>query len=245
MSTLYRRPPTEDPSAYASAEALIEIEKRVVHSSQGSVASPGRDAADDPVIPTVVLQHTVGPEPPGGTLIPTAGLIPTVNIAPNKADAPVLSQHHTSRTATIPTVGLEPPVGPIPTGGIGPTGDSIAKRRVKPIRDVQDALTLAGQILYRAMLGSPDGTNSNTCTKGYRQLAAETRLDKDTVRDLIVEFKQKGIVRETATYDPDTRSAKTYEVLSPETILQIWRDAGLLYVTTGRQRPQFCQIQAH
>ncbi|MCU1339647.1 MAG: hypothetical protein JWO19_5228, partial [Bryobacterales bacterium] len=30
MSTLYRRPPTEDPSAYASAEAMIEIEKRVI-----------------------------------------------------------------------------------------------------------------------------------------------------------------------------------------------------------------------
>jgi len=28
MSTLFQRPPTEDPSAYASPEALVEIEKR-------------------------------------------------------------------------------------------------------------------------------------------------------------------------------------------------------------------------
>ena len=93
-----------------------------------------------------------------------------------------------------------------PTGAIG------VKRKTKPIKDVQDALSLAGQVLYKAMYGAPDGAKSKTCTKGYRQLAAETHLDKDTVRDLISEFKGKGIIRETRTYDPDTRSAKTYEV---------------------------------
>jgi hypothetical protein len=117
------------------------------------------------------------------------------------------------------------------------------KRKIKPIRDVQDALTLAGQVLYKAMYGAPDGAKSKGCTKGYRQLAAETHLDKDTVRDLICEFKEKGIVRETGTYDPDTRSAKTYEVFSYKAILQIWRDADLMFVTTGRQRPLFCNTQ--
>ena len=114
------------------------------------------------------------------------------------------------------------------------------RTKVKPIRDVQDALTLAGHVLYKAMYGAPDGARSKTCAKGYRQLAAETHLDKDTVRDLIVEFKEKAILREIRTYDPDTRSAKTYEVLSYKSILQIWRDAEIHYVTTGRRRPVFC-----
>jgi hypothetical protein len=93
------------------------------------------------------------------------------------------------------------------------------------------------------MYGAPDGAKSKACTKGYRQLAGETHLDKDTVRDLISEFKDKGIVRETGTYDPETRSAKTYEVFSYKAILQIWRDANLVFVTTGRQRPMFCNAQ--
>jgi hypothetical protein len=114
------------------------------------------------------------------------------------------------------------------------------RKKIKPIRDVQDALTLAGHVLYKAMYGAPDGARSKSCAKGYRQLAAETHLDKDTVRDLISEFKEKGIVREIGTYDPDTRSAKTYEVLSYKAILQTWRDADLQYVTTGRKRPMFC-----
>ena len=112
-------------------------------------------------------------------------------------------------------------------------------KKVKPLRTVHDALTLAGQVLYAAMLGSPDASRTS-CTKGYRQLAAETHLDKDTVRDLIVEFKHKGIVHETATYDPDTRLAKTYEVLSHQAVLQAWRDSGIHFVTAGRQRPLFC-----
>ena len=112
-------------------------------------------------------------------------------------------------------------------------------KKAKPIRTVQDALTLAGQVLYRAMHGAPDDS-STSCTKGYRQLAAETHLDKDTVRDLIVEFKNKGIVYETATYDPDTRLSKTYQVLSPQAVLQAWRDSGIQFVTAGRQRPLFC-----
>jgi hypothetical protein len=93
------------------------------------------------------------------------------------------------------------------------------------------------------MFGVPDGSRSKLCSKGYRQLAAETHLDKDTVRDLIGEFKDKGIVRQVETYDPDTRSAKTYEVFSYKAILQSWREAGLTFVTTGRQRPTFCTEQ--
>ena len=113
-------------------------------------------------------------------------------------------------------------------------------KKVKPIRDVHDALTLAGRILYKAMYGLPEGTEARQCAKGYRQLAAETHLDKDTIRDLIAEFKSKGIVREIATYDPDTRSSKTYEVQSSQAILARWRGDGVFYVTSGRQRPEFC-----
>jgi hypothetical protein len=116
-------------------------------------------------------------------------------------------------------------------------------KKVKPIRDVHDALTLAGRILYKAMYGPPEGTDARHCAKGYRQLARETHLDKDTVRDLIAEFKDKGIVREIATYDPDTRSSKTYEVQSSQAILDLWREAGLFFVTSGRQRPEFCTAQ--
>jgi hypothetical protein len=90
------------------------------------------------------------------------------------------------------------------------------------------------------MYGTSDGAPSKTCTKGYRQLASETHLDKDTVRDLISEFKEKGIVRQIGSYDPDTRSAKTYEVLSDKAILERWRNAGIEYVIAGRRRPVFC-----
>jgi hypothetical protein len=202
MSTLYRRPADEDPTAYASPEALVEIEKRI-----------GRSLPPDST-PTVGLLPPEAAPSTVGTL-PTEGLPPTVGPIPVVSDS-------------------RPTVGSIPT--VGPSG----RRKVKAIRDVHDALTLAGQVLYKAMFGSPDGAPSRSCTKGYRQLAAETHLDKDTVRDLIAEFKEKGILRETATYNPDTRSAKTYEVFSHEAVLRTWRDAGLHFVTAGRQRPMFC-----
>ena len=51
------------------------------------------------------------------------------------------------------------------------------------------------------------------------------------------------MVREIGSYNPDTRSSKTYEVLSRPAILQMWRDAGILFVTAGRQRPEFCTAQ--
>jgi hypothetical protein len=166
---------------------------------------------------------------------PTAGLIPTAKTTIVPRRLPTAS--------SLPTVGIPPAVGKMPPGVSVPTEDLVptvgTKKKVKPIRTVQDALTLAGQVLYRAMLGSPDA-HSTSCTKGYRQLAAETHLDKDTVRDLIVEFKQKGILRETATYDPDTRLSKTYEVLSNQAILHGWRESGIHFVTAGRQRPLFC-----
>lgn len=224
MSTLFHRPANEDPSAYASPEALIEIERRTGRPAQNAV---------------VIDFDTVGPGK--RSIKPTVGTRPTVGILPT-VEAPDLIG---------PTVGLEPEppvaapvsaptVGPLPTVGTEPTVGLEKPGAAKPIRDVQDALTLAGQILYKIMYGAPDGARSKSCTKGYRQLAAETHLDKDTVRDLIGEFKDKGIVREIATYDPDTRSAKTYEVLSYKAILQAWRDAGFMFVTTGRKRPMFC-----
>jgi hypothetical protein len=188
MSTLFHRPPTEDPSAYASPEALLEIEKRTrgMHAAAPTVA----------VEPTGGSQPAVGSQPADGQKLPP---VP-------------------------PTVG-------------------IAGKKVKPIRDVYDALTLAGQILYKAMYGQLEGTAARQCAKGYRQLAAETHLDKDTVRDLIADFKDKGMVREIGSYNPDTRSSKTYEVLSSHAILLKWREAGRFFVTSGRQRPEFCTAQ--
>ena len=168
MSTLFHRPATEDPSAYASPEALLEIEKR----------------------------------------------------APKPA------------SVTPP-----PPVRPLPV----PV--AVVGKKIKPLRTIQDALTLAGQILYQAMYGVPEDAGPRACAKGYRQLAAETHLDKDTVRDLIADFKAKGMLREIGSYNPDTRTSKTYEVLAPSAILEMWRDAGILYVTAGRQRPEFCTAQ--
>ena len=206
MSTLFHRPPTEDPSAYASPEALIEIEKRAARVDPRA-GQPAVPAESSPPPATPVEQEIV-----------------------SKAAEPAVSRKAGSSVA-IPIV--SPP--PVPV--------AIKGRKIKPIRNVQDALTLAGQILYQAMYGSTDGTAPRLCAKGYRQLAAETHLDKDTVRDLIVEFKNKGMVREVATYNPDTRSSKTYEVLSGTAILQMWREAGILFVTSGRQRPEFCTPQ--
>ena len=40
MSTLFHRPPTEDPSAYASPEALVEIEKRTKVGQAGARGRP-------------------------------------------------------------------------------------------------------------------------------------------------------------------------------------------------------------
>jgi hypothetical protein len=181
MSTLFHRPPTEDPSAYASPEALVEIGKRTKLTPEA-------------------------PKPVGGGK-PTVVMLPTVTEGPG------------------PAVGTE------------------KLRRAKPIRKLQDALTLAGQVLYQAMYGTAEAGEPVECAKGYRQLAAETHLDKDTVRDLIADFKAKGMVREIGGYNPDTRSPKTYEVLSGQAILKMWRDAGLEFVTSGRQRPEFCNAQ--
>jgi hypothetical protein len=246
MSTLYRRPPTEDPTTYASDEAMVEIEKRIIRPEDsqeptvgptptaGTLENPEGASSPDCSIPTdrpiptdgstpTVVEIPTGPAEPSAPYVPTASIQPTAPFIPTVG----ISQPK-------PTAPARPTVSEIPT--VGPT----RKRRIKPIRDVQDALTLAGQVLYRAMLGDAGDARATSCTKGYRQLAAETRLDKDTVRDLIVEFKEKGLVRETATYDADTRSSKTYEVLSHQAALALWHDAGIAYVTTGRQRPLFC-----
>jgi hypothetical protein len=94
-------------------------------------------------------------------------------------------------------------------------------------------------VLYKAMYGIPDGKTHKVCTKGYRALADETFLDKDTVRDLLADFKAKGMIAEIASYDPDTRSPKSYAVYSYRSIKQAWRDANIFYVLPGR-RPIFC-----
>jgi hypothetical protein len=211
MSTLFQRPPTEDPSAYASPEALVEIEKRTTRVGQ-ALACP---------TPTASF------EPAEGSL-PAEGASPTVGTKLTVVPEPG------SRSASIHVLMPD-------TGGLNEPAVGMEKnKKVKPIRDVHDALTLAGRILYKAMYGPPEGTEARHCAKGYRQLAAETHLDKDTVRDLIAEFKSKGIVREIASYNPDTRSSKTYEVQSNQAILERWREAGVFYVTSGRQRPEFC-----
>src|SRR4051794_32032846 len=71
MSTLYRRPAAEDPSAYASPEAMIEIEKRVARSGVTDFA--------EPQVPTVGTDPSVGATPAEG-LVPTAGSAPTPHI---------------------------------------------------------------------------------------------------------------------------------------------------------------------
>ena len=159
--------------------------------------------------------------------VPTVGPEPTVGVEPTVCPEPAVGP--------APTVSPEPTPGPPPTVGLAPTVGPA--RKIKRIVVVEDALTAAGALLYRCMHGEPSGA-AQVCAKGYRQLAAETRLDKDTVRDLIVEFKTKGILVETATYDPDTRSSKTYRVLSPPAILDLWRHSGIFHVT-GR-RPILC-----
>lgn len=341
MSTLYHRPPDEDPTAYASQEALLEIRKRTASAvrpvrqanaggleaktqeliegarptvgvmptvgpiaaggeagcaREGSTESGSGNRADN--VPTVGLDETVGlvhpdedlrldagGEPTAGVSHapvrgdvrsparestvgsepavgpePTVGLKPTVGIVAEGAADPNI-EFRADRTrlvlkssqplalnttaASTPTVGAQPTVGVGPAVGVERTVGVAKSKKVKAVRDVQDALTLAGQVLYKAMYGAPDGAKSKVCTKGYRQLAAETHLDKDTVRDLIGEFKAKGIVREIGTYDPDTRSAKTYDVLSFKAILQLWRESGLLFVTAGRQRPTFCDASGN
>ena len=135
MSTLYNRPPTEDSTAYASPEALVEIEKRVGRPVEGAVVV-GFDAAVSHVvnIPTVGGVPTVGTETIcGGTeqeslapslaivpadiptvcAIPTVGLKPTVGIE-QESPAPSLAVLPTD----VPTVGEEPTVGIRPTVGI-------------------------------------------------------------------------------------------------------------------------------
>ena len=194
MSTLFQRPPTEDPSAYASPEALVEIEKRATN--RYPIPTAGGEPAEG-VSPTVGSKLTVVPD--------------TSRLTDDE------------KRSSVPVEGKS--------------------KKVKPIRDVHDALTLAGRILYKAMYGPPEGSEARHCAKGYRQLARETHLDKDTVRDLIAEFKDKGIVREIASYNPDTRSSKTYEVQSNQAILERWREAGVFYVTSGRQRPEFCSAE--
>ena len=244
MSTLFQRPASEDPTAYASAEALLEIGKRsrsqppppVLDPTEGAVPTGGAE-------PAVSVMPVVGRDETECTK-PTAGFGHTEGPVPTDATAADESPNIEPTVGRVTVVGMLPAVGYIPAASETPTEGmppSVARRKVRPIRNLEDALTLAGQVLYRAMYGPPGQGEARSCSKGYRGLAAETYLDKDTIRDLIVELKEKGIVRETGTYNPDTRSSKTYEVLSPESAVAVWRAAGIRFVTTGRQRPAFCR----
>lgn len=207
MSTLYHRPQAEDASAYASEEALDEIQRRTGRSFPAPEPAESSEPSESPV--------------------------PAVGI-----ETPVGTGQHMKSSLPAPSASIVPSLGYIPS--VGSRRITIApSRKIKAINDVYDALTLAGQILYKAMYGVPDTSPSKNCCKGYRQLAAETNLDKDTVRDLIADFKQKGIVKEIESYDPDIRLAKTYAVLSGRSAVQLWRNAGIQYVIPGR-KPVFC-----
>src|SRR5262245_54097973 len=75
MSTLYRRPAAEDPTAYASPEALVEISKR------RPPASPAEPTVG--LEPTAGLAPTAKPETPTATEKadgPTVGSPPTVGL---------------------------------------------------------------------------------------------------------------------------------------------------------------------
>jgi hypothetical protein len=77
MSTLFQRPPTEDPSAYASPEALVEIEKRTTRVGQALSPANGPTPTAS-VEPVEGASSTVGMEPeavPG----PAAGRQTTKN----------------------------------------------------------------------------------------------------------------------------------------------------------------------
>src|SRR5579862_7444532 len=85
MSTLYHRPVSEDPTAYASAEALVEIEKRTGRPVPSAVDVESAWESR----PTVGTEPTVGTRPavdheveehPLVKDIPTVGAGPTVGI---------------------------------------------------------------------------------------------------------------------------------------------------------------------
>ena len=221
---LHYRPGVLDPDLEATIVGFYEAGKSV---EKTPIPFPAPSSAAPTVglkptvgaIPTVPLARPLEPEIQAGDASHPPGLIPTVGVKP--------------------TVGMELPVGSEPT--VVPVPAVGLKHKIRAIGEVQDALTLAGIVLYKAMYGTPDGNNSKTCRKGYRELASDARLDKDTVRDLIADFKAKGIVEEIATYDPDTRLGKTYEVLSYRAILRRWREAGIQYVLSGR-KPMFCSV---
>src|SRR5690349_8026524 len=80
MSTLYQRPLSEDPTTYASPEALLEIEKRAVRplpkSSLREIHAPRSVEA---VTPTVGTGLTVGLEPSAGAPGPKVEPLPPLD----------------------------------------------------------------------------------------------------------------------------------------------------------------------
>ena len=180
---------------------------------------------------------------------PTIRSRSNLKILSDEPKAPVAPVVSTPTVVSTPPVEPVPPVRSVPT--VGPTAPvgyvpSLPRpsKAVRPIRFVQDALTATAFIVYDRMYGAADGSALKICAMGYSELARETGRHKDLVRDIIVDLKQKGIVREIEKYDADTRKPKKYEVLSFSSALQLWREAGIGYVTKAR-RPMFCDSQGN
>src|SRR5450631_4123255 len=73
MSTLYHRPPSEDTTAYASPEALLEIEKRAGRPDAGPTVGRGGTAG----ITAVRDDDEVGSSDPDSR-VPAVGSVPTM-----------------------------------------------------------------------------------------------------------------------------------------------------------------------
>ena len=183
---------------------------------------------DDPTIRSrSILSILSEPAKPTGGFKTTEGLAPPVAANPSVAPSP--------------TVGFTPPDRPVPPVGLRST---VIAKHVRPIRLVQDALTATAFLVYDRMYGAANGLGVKICAMGYSEIARDTGRHKDLVRDIIADLKSKGIVREIDKYDADTRKPKTYEVLSFGSVLQLWREAGICYVTKAR-RPIFCDSQGN
>ena len=132
MSTLYRRPPTEDPSAYASPEAMVEIEKRwsglaedaeaeIVNSSAGS--SPPMDRTHSGRATRSSNRTRRGLYYPLRSSIAHCGY--AISAVPHAA------------TGSPPTAHPLPTVGPVPTDRVSPRPPAAPMRRHMP-RSVQN-----------------------------------------------------------------------------------------------------------
>src|SRR5512140_967202 len=128
MSTLFQRPASEDPSAYASPEALVEIEKRqAAANSRPSAGLTGDTACPTDPTPTAVGEPAEGAGPTVGTepaAVPEAGSHP----GPHVPGAETGRLTDDEKRSAVPVDRSSVPLG-MEKG-----------KKVKPIRDVHDAL---------------------------------------------------------------------------------------------------------